>query len=195
MKRQILAAALLTAFFANQNVFADVIPENVKTVKHTITFTGLKKFKDKKFILSPTNGHYTETMRGGKIKFTVIEEGKAVSFGRHFAPRVYVVDKAFDVKTITNEWFKKKDHILSKKIRRNSFVSDSSPVVAINTVYELVKIEKKLLLLKETTVKKNKAGKVIKPVKNSKRSMFYALPLLTLFAGSFLLSRRKKSSS
>ena len=195
MKRQILVATLLTAFFANQNVFADVIPENVKAVKHTITFTGLKKFKDKKFILSPTNGHYTETMRGGKIKFTVIEEGKAVSFGRHFAPRVYVVDKAFDVKAITNEWFKKKDHILSKKIRRNSFVSDSSPVVAINTVYELVKIEKKVLLLKETTVKKNKAGKVIKPAKNSKRSMFYALPLLTFFAGSFLLSRRKKSSS
>lgn len=193
MTKKMLAAVLVMAFCGTQSVSADVIPENVKSVKHTITFTGLKKFKDKKFILSPTNGHYTETMRGGKIKFAVIEEGKPVSFGRHFSPKVYVVDKSFDVKTITNAWFKKKDHIVSKKIGQKSFVSEASPVVAIKTVYELVKIEKKTLVLKEKTTKTNKAGKVIKPGDSPNRSMFYALPLLTLFAGSFLFSRRKKT--
>lgn len=192
--KKMLALALVLAFCGTQTASADVIPGNVKSVKHTITFTGLKKFKGKKFILSPTNGHYTETMRGGKIKFAVIEEGKPVKFGRHFSPKVYVVDASFDVKTITNAWFKKKDHIVSKKISRSSFVRSSSPVMSIKTTYELVKIEKKTLVIKEKTTKSNKAGKVIKPSESPKSKLFYGLPLLTLFAGSFLFSRRKKSA-
>ncbi|MDF1660133.1 MAG: hypothetical protein P1V97_00075 [Planctomycetota bacterium] len=194
MTKKMLAAVLVMAFCGSQSVSADVIPGNVKSVKHTITFTGLKKFKGKKFILSPTNGHYRETMRGGKIKFAVIEEGKPVHFGSHFSPKVYVVDDSFDLKTITNAWFKKKDHIVSKKISRSSFIDRSSPVMSIKTTYELVKIEKKVLVLKEKTTKSNKAGKVIKPSDSPKQKLFYGLPLLTLFAGSFLLSRRKKNA-
>ena len=133
--KRIVATVLMMAFCGTQFASADLIPRGVKSVKHSITFTGLKKFKGKKFILSPLNGHYVR--RGGKIKFAIVEEGKAVQFDRRASPRLYVVDEAFDVKTITDAWFKKKDHIVSKKISRTALIPDSSPVMSIKTVYQI----------------------------------------------------------